>query len=145
MLLPLEIAAVTSTVAVLTVVALALDAQNRRNQWRHRSTSQLVSPVQLASVVQTVPEDDTVLALTSVVVPLAARDAQTLRSQLAVVQTVPEDDTAVVLTSVAVPLAARDAQALRGLVWWLTCLNSAHGPLSLYTSARNERTVRMGC
>ena len=111
MLLPLEIAAVTSTVAVLTVVALALDAQNRRNQWRHRSTSQLVSLVQLASVVQTVPEDDTALAL----------------------------------TSVAVPLVARDAQTLRGLVWWLTSLNSAHGPLSLYTSARNERTVRMGC
>ena len=111
MLLPLEIAAVTSTVAVLTVVALALDAQNRRNQWRHRSTSQLVSLVQLASVVQTVPEDDTALAL----------------------------------TSVGVPLAARDAQTLRGLVWWLTRLNSAHGPLSLYTSARNERTVRMGC
>ena len=89
--------------------------------------------MQLASVVQTVPEDDTALALTSVVVPLAARDAQTLRSQLAVVQTVPEDDTAVVLTSVAVPLAARDAQALRGLVWWLTRLNSAHGPSPLYT------------
>ena len=74
-----------------------------------------------------------------------AKSARVVRSQLAVVQTVPEDDTALALTSVAVPLSARDAQTLRGLVWWLTRLNSAHGPLSLYTSARNERTVRMGC
>ena len=72
--MPLSLETVVVTVAVLTVAALAWDAQNRRIQRSRWGGSQLAPPLQLVAVVQTVPG----CVLTAVA--LAARDAQILRS-----------------------------------------------------------------